>query len=217
MSSLYDKDINKSINFLEQHIGGNNDDTQTEFINQKDIIATNDKKINLDEIRHERGGGGDKPYNLLNNEFIYSNARVIPPTIDLQFKYIKDKNLSNVNDQVATQIDYINIDSEQRLESSDYIIDFYKKLEPDSLVFTNGSNELVIKIDNTGDNIIEVDNLITLDGIMHIKKIYNNLGIQFSNNSTIVTLSINKNYNYLNDKLGVYISLKILNYSSSSF
>ena len=220
MSSLYDKDINKSINFLEQHIGGNNDDTQTEFINQKDIIATNDKKINLDEIRPERdgrGGGGDKPYNLLNNEFIYSNARVIPPTIDLQFKYIKDKNLSNVNDQVATQIDYINIDSEQRLESSDYIIDFYKKLEPDSLVFTNGSNELVIKIDNTGDNIIEVDNLITLDGIMHIKKIYNNVNIQFTNNSTIVTLSVNKNYNYINDNLGVYISLKILNYSSSSF
>lgn len=214
MSSLYDKEINKSINFLEQHVGGNNDDTQEEFMNQKKIIAINDKKINLDNVR---GDGNDKPYNLLNSEFIYSNARIIPPTIDLQFKYIKDKNLDNVNDQIATQIDYINIDSEQRLMSNNYVIDFYKKLEPNSLIFTDGSNELTIKIDNTGDNIIEVDNLITLDGIMHIKNVYSNINIQFINNSNIVTLSINKNYNYLNDNLGVYISLKILNYNSTSF
>lgn len=214
MSSLYDKEINKSINFLEQHVGGNNDDTQEEFMNQKKIIAINDKKINLDNVR---GDGGDKPYNLLNSEFIYSNARIIPPTIDLQFKYIKDKNLDNVNDQIATQIDYINIDSEQRLMSNNYVIDFYKKLEPNSLIFTDGSNELTIKIDNTGDNIIEVDNLITLDGIMHIKNVYSNINIQFINNSNIVTLSINKSYNYLNDNLGVYISLKILNYNSTSF
>jgi hypothetical protein len=214
MSSLYDKEINKSINFLEQHVGGNNDDTQEEFMNQKKIIAINDKKINLDNVR---GDGSDKPYNLLNSEFIYSNARIIPPTIDLQFKYIKDKNLDNVNDQIATQIDYINIDSEQRLMSNNYVIDFYKKLEPNSLIFTDGSNELTIKIDNTGDNIIEVDNLITLDGIMHIKNVYSNINVQFINNSNIVTLSINKNYNYLNDNLGVYISLKILNYNSTSF
>jgi hypothetical protein len=252
MSSLYDKQVNKSINFLEQHIGGNNDDTQSEFINQKNIIAINDKKINLNEIRtgnkdEEDGGGGGNgigiggggsggggigggnggggiggnggggQYNLLNNEFIYSNARIVPPTIDLQFKYIKDKNLSNVNDQIVTQIDYINIDSAQRLVNSDYIIDFYKKLEPNSLIFIDGSNELTIKIDNTGDNVIEVDNLITLDGVMHIKKIYSNVNIQFINNSNIVTLGINKNYNYLNDSLGVYISLKILNYDSLSY
>ena len=248
MSSLYDKQVNKSINFLEQHIGGNNDDTQTEFINQKKIIAINDKKINMDEIRTgepdegaggssgggasgSSGGGaggssdggaggssdGNRQYNLLNNEFIYSNARIVPPTIDLQFKYIKDKNLSNVNDQIVTQIDYINIDSAQRLVNSDYIIDFYKKLEPNSLIFTDGSNELTIKIDNTGDNVIKVDDLITLDGVMHIKQIYSNVNIQFINNSNIVTLSINKNYNYLNDSLGVYISLKILNYDSLSY
>lgn len=215
MSSLYDKEINKSINFLEQHVGGNNDDTQTEFMNQKKIIATNDKKINLDGDKGDDGCG--KPYNLLNSEFIYSNARIIPPTIDLQFKYIKDKNLDNVNDQIATQIDYINIDSEQRLMSNNYVIDFYKKLEPNSLIFVDGSNELTIKVDNTNDNIIEVDNLITLDGIMHIKNVYSNINIQFINNSNIVTLSINKNYNYLNDELGVYISLKILNYNSASF
>ena len=213
MSSLYDKEINKSINFLEQHVGGNNDDTQTEFMNQKKIIATNDKKINLGG-----DGCGDRgSYNLLNSEFIYSNARIIPPTIDLQFKYIKDKNLDNVNDQIATQIDYINIDSEQRLMSNNYVIDFYKKLEPNSLIFVDGSNELTIKVDNTNDNIIEVDNLITLDGIMHIKNVYSNINIQFINNSNMATLSINKNYNYLNDELGVYISLKILNYNSASF
>jgi hypothetical protein len=227
MSSLYDKEINKSINFLEQHVGGNNDDTQTEFMNQKKIIATNDKKINLGVDKGkgngcwdggEGNGCGDRgSYNLLNSEFIYSNARIIPPTIDLQFKYIKDKNLDNVNDQIATQIDYINIDSEQRLMSNNYVIDFYKKLEPNSLIFTDGSNELTIKVDNTNDNIIEVDNLITLDGIMHIKNVYSNINIQFINNSNIVTLSINKNYNYLNDELGVYISLKILNYNSASF
>ena len=177
MSSLYDKEINKSINFLEQHVGGNNDDTQTEFMNQKKIIATNDKKINLGG-----DGCGDRgSYNLLNSEFIYSNARIIPPTIDLQFKYIKDKNLDNVNDQIATQIDYINIDSEQRLMSNNYVIDFYKKLEPNSLIFVDGSNELTIKVDNTNDNIIEVDNLITLDGIMHIKNVYSNINIQFIN------------------------------------
>jgi len=215
MSSLYDKEINKSINFLEQHVGGNNDDTQTEFMNQKKIIATNDKKINLDGDKGD--GGCGKPYNLLNSEFIYSNARIIPSTIDLQFKYIKDKNLDNVNDQIATQIDYINIDSEQRLMSNNYVIDFYKKLEPNSLIFVDGSNELTIKVDNTNDNIIEVDNLITLDGIMHIKNVYSNINIQFINNSNIVTLSINKNYNYLNDELGVYISLKILNYNSASY
>lgn len=219
MSSLYDKQVNKSINFLEQHIGGNNDDTQTEFINQKNIIATNDKKINLNEIRTGEDKDNkeeviNRQYNLLNSEFIYSNTRIIPSTIDLQFKYLKDKNLSNVNDQIVTQIDYINIDSEQRLLNSNYIIDFYKKIEPNSLIFTDGSNELTIKVDNTGDNIIEVDNLITLDGIMHIKKIYNNVNIQFINNSNIVTLSVNKNYNYLNDSLGVYFSLKILNYNS---
>lgn len=221
MSSLYDKEINKSINFLEQHVGGNNDDTQSEFINQKKIIATNDKKINLDDMHGDKGdgdrGGCGKPYNLLNSEFIYSNARIIPSTIDLQFKYIKDKNLDNVNDQIATQIDYINIDSEQRLMSNNYVIDFYKKLEPNSLIFTDRSNELTIKIDNVGDNIIEVDNLITLDGIMHIKSIYSNVNVQFINNSNMVTLSINKNYNYLNDELGVYISLKILNYNNTSF
>lgn len=52
---------------------------------------------------------------------------------------------------------------------------------------------------------------------MHIKQIYSNVNIQFINNSNIVTLSINKNYNYLNDSLGVYISLKILNYDSASY
>ena len=38
MANLYDTNINKSINFLEQHIGGNNDDSQAIFQEQKNII-----------------------------------------------------------------------------------------------------------------------------------------------------------------------------------
>lgn len=216
MANLYDTNINKSINFLEQHIGGDNNDTQTEFQDQKNIINETDKKINMD-VNGGSSGVVNNNYNLLNSEFIYNNPRINPKDIDLQFKYIKDKNLDSSNDQIVTHIDYINIDSSFRTTENNYIIDFYKKLAPNAIIFTDGSNEMVINIDNTGENIIYPDNLITLDGISYIKKTYKNINFKFFNNENSVVLSINKNYNYLNDNLGVYISIKILNYEGTYF
>jgi hypothetical protein len=214
MANLYDTNINKSINFLEQHIGGNNNDSQAIFQEQKNIINETDKKIDMDV---GSAGAVNNNYNLLNSEFIYNNPRINPKDIDLQFKYIKDKNLNSSNDQIITHIDYINIDSSLRTTENNYIIDFYKKLAPNSIIFTDGSNEMVINIDNTGENIIYPDNLITLDGISYIKKTYKNINFKFFNNENSVVLSINKNYNYLNDNLGVYISIKILNYEGTYF
>ena len=247
MAHLYDSNINKSINFLEQHIGGNNDDTQAEFQDQKNIIIETDKKIDMGvgtkgSVGSGTGGsvgsvgtsgsggsvgsgaGGsvgsgvvNNNYNLLNSEFIYNNPRINPKDIDLQFKYIKDKNLDSSNDQIITHIDYINIDSSFRTTENNYIIDFYKKLIKNAIIFTDDSNEMVINIDNTGENIIYPDNLITLDGISYIKKTYKNINFRFFNSENFVVLSINKNYNFLNDNLGVYISIKILNYEGTYF
>ena len=218
MANLYDTNINKSINFLEQHIGGNNNDTQTEFQNQKNIINETDKKIDMDvEAVGSSGSIVNNNYNLLNSEFIYNNPRINPKDIDLQFKYIKDKNLNSSNDQIITHIDYINIDSSFRTTENNYIIDFYKKLIKNAIIFTDDSNEMVINIDNTGENIIYPDNLITLDGISYIKKTYKNINFRFFNGENSVVLSINKNYNFLNDNLGVYISIKILNYEGTYF
>ena len=216
MANLYDTNINKSINFLEQHIGGNNNDSQANFQDQKNIINETDKKINMD-VGGSGGSVVNNNYNLLNSEFIYNNPRINPKDIDLQFKYIKDKNLDSSNDQIITHIDYINIDSSFRTTENNYIIDFYKKLEPNAIIFTNDSNEMVINIDNTGENIIYPDNLITLDGISYIKKTYKNINFRFFNGENSVVLSINKNYNFLNDNLGVYISIKILNYEGTYF
>ena len=220
MSNEFDK-LNRQINFMESHVGGDLNDSKTEFISQKDIIQSNnnlfidllddtndltrnkdiqdsDKKPSeyIQEKRKEYYSSDTRMNNfptVVGNDINFSNPIIYPTEYDSYFEYLNKKSINSINTQVIQKKTSINIDSTNRQTNSIMNVESYIQLTNDPLVFTNGSNTMQIKLTNA-NNKFAAGNQITLQGYNFYTINYNFVNFYFSNDSNQVILDLTPNY-----------------------
>ena len=127
MSSEFDK-LNKQIKFMESHIGGDLNDTSTNFASQKDIIHSNNnlfldliddtnnltrnkdipdsnKKSSeyIQEKRKEYYNSTSRINNfpvVVGDDINLSNPIIYPTEYDPYFEYLNKKSIKSINTQV---------------------------------------------------------------------------------------------------------------------
>ena len=127
--------FSRDIKFVEKHIGGANDDTNSNFNNQVNIITNNKSNYELmlehfNKLEREKNNNDQYVDRLDNEKFTtpyrvnsyatyvedvnFSNPVVYPKEYDMYFDYLEKKNLNSINNQVVKKKKYINIDSSNR-------------------------------------------------------------------------------------------------------
>ena len=122
-------DFSTNVNFIEKHVGGNSDDSITNYKNQKNIINnTSDNYERLIDYQNKLSRSKND-----NNEFIerldnelhtsvyrlnnvpttiqdvnYTNPIIFPKEHDPYFEYLNKKNIMSLNTQVVKKKQYIN-------------------------------------------------------------------------------------------------------------
>jgi len=220
MSNEFDK-LNRQINFIESHVGGDLNDTKTEFTSQKEIIRsddnlyldllddTNDLMRNKDiqdsniksseyiqEKRKEYYDRNTRINNfptIIGNDVNLSNPIIYPKEYDPYFEYLNKKSIKSINTQVIQKKINVNIDSSNRLIDSIMNVESYIQLINDPLVFTNGTSIMKIKLPNANSK-FTVGDQVTLQGYNFYTVSYNFVNFYFSNNTNQVTLDLTPNY-----------------------
>jgi CRISPR/Cas system-associated protein Cas5 (RAMP superfamily) len=220
MSNEFDK-LNKQVKFMESHIGGDLNDTSTEFTSQKNIIEsdnnlfldllddTNDLTRNKDiqdsnnksseyiqEKRKEYYDSDSRMNNFpteVGRNINLSNPIIYPKEYDPYFEYLNKKSIKSINTQVIQKKTYINIDSANRQMNSIMNVESYIQLNNNPLVFTNGSSTMQIKLPDANNKFI-VGDLITLQGYNFYTIKYSFVNFYFSNESNKVILDLTPNY-----------------------
>jgi hypothetical protein len=220
MSNEFDK-LNRQINFMESHVGGDLNDSKKEFASQRDIIKSNDNLF-LDLIEdtnnltrnkdvqdptiksseyikekrkeyHNRDARINNYPTIVGNDLNLSNPIIYPEEYDAYFEYLNKKSIKSINTQVIQKKTYINLDSSNRLIDSIMNVESYIKLTNNPLVFTNQSSILKIKVNNA-NNYFRVGEQVTLQGYNFYTVSYNFVNFYFSNNSNQVVLDLTPNY-----------------------
>ena len=152
MSNEFDK-LNRQINFMESHVGGDLNDSKTEFISQKDIIQSNnnlfidllddtndltrnkdiqdsDKKPSeyIQEKRKQYYSSDTRMNNfptVVGNDINFSNPIIYPTEYDSYFEYLNKKSINSINTQVIQKKTSINIDSTNRQTNSIMNVESY--------------------------------------------------------------------------------------------
>jgi hypothetical protein len=220
MSNEFDK-LNRQINFMESHVGGDLNDTGKEFESQKNIIHsknnlyldllddTNDLTRNKDiqdsnnqsseyikQKRKEYFNSGSRMNNfpsVVGDHINLSNPIIYPKEYDPYFEYLNKKSINSINTQVIQKKTAINIDSANRQINSLMNVSSYIQLTNNPLVFTNGSDTLKIKLFNANEKFI-IGDLITLQGYNFYTISYDFVNFYFSNGSDRVILDLTPNY-----------------------
>lgn len=220
MSNEFDK-LNRQINFMESHVGGDLDDTNREFISQRDIIRsnnnlfldliddTNDLMRNKDiqdsnnksseYIKDKRKEYFDKNARINNFPLVVgddvnlSNPIIYPKEYDPYFEYLNKKSIKSINTQVIQRKTAINIDSSNRQNVSIMNVESYIQLTNNPLIFTNNSDTVKIKLSGANEKFI-VGDKVTLQGYNFYTISYNSVNFYFTNESNRVILDLTPNY-----------------------
>lgn len=219
MSNEFNKS-NRQIKFMETHVGGDLNDTNTEFTSQKDIIQSNnnlyidllDDTNNLLRNKNVQGGIKSSEYiqekrkeyytrdarinnfpTIIDNNINISNPIIYPKDYDPFFEYLYKKGINSINTQVIQQKSYINIDSIHRTIDPIMNVQSYYKLVLNPLVFTNNSDLLQIKLTNA-NNFFSIGDKVTLQGYNFYTINYKSLNLYFVHQSNIVIIDISPNY-----------------------
>ena len=214
--------LNRQVKFLEPHIGGDLNDTNTEFTSQKDIVKNNnnlyldllDDTNNLLRNKDVQGIGGKSseyvqekrkeyynvdtrinnvPTTINFNDVNVSNPIIYPKDYDPYFEYLDKKSLNSINTQVIQKKIYVNIDSYNRVTQPIMNISSYTKLVSNPLVLTNNSSVLQIKLNNA-NNIFSVGDRLSLQGFNFYTINYKNINFYFQNQSNQVIMDLTPNY-----------------------
>jgi hypothetical protein len=244
MNNQFNK-LNRQVNFMETHIGGDLNDTNREYASQKEIINSEDNLyIDLlndtnDLIRNKNSQNTNKNTNeytkelrkeyydsnkrinnsplIINKEIDISNPIIYPKEYDPYFEYLNKKSIKSINTQVVQNKITINIDSENRQKKSIMNVESYIQLENNPLIFTNNSNILKIKYPNANKKFI-IGEQITLQGYNFYSINYNFVNFYFSNGSNQVILDITPNYIVNIPYYNVLIEIKgVVNNSNTYF
>lgn len=221
MSNEFDK-LNRQINFMESHVGGDLNDTNTEFASQKKIIHSNNNNLFLDllddtndltrnkdmqdsnnqsseyikEKRKEYFNSDSRMNNfpvVVGDDVNLSNPIIYPREYDAYFEYLSKKSIKSINTQVIQKKTPVNIDSANRQIDSIMNVKSYIQLTNNPLVFTNGSDTIKIKLFNANEKFI-VGDQITLQGYNFYTISYNFVNFYFSNEKNQVILDLMPNY-----------------------
>jgi hypothetical protein len=203
MTELITNPKNRNINFISSHVGGKNNDTQTEFKEQLKIINDNKKDFSKDYNNKEKRLGNN---DIKIDNFYFSNPIIYPEAPDLYFEYIQQKNLKSINTQVITKLETFNIDSYFRAKTDNIIIDFYESLEPQSLIFTNNTNKFNITVSDSSK--YKINDTIILQGFTSYIIPYNTINIFFNNGSNRVSLDVKANFDFFVPLIDVYINIR---------
>lgn len=204
------------ISFISSHVGGDLNDTQTEFVDQVKLIENNTNDYNRlinykSKLERDKNENDDfiqildakrhlTTYRINNapttvSDINYSNPIIFPDKYDPYFEYLESKNLGSINTQIIKTKTIVNIDSSLRniktfLKASNFYI-----LEPNSLQFTNNSNILTINYYNS-INYFKVNDKISLRGLLNYTIEYKSLKFFFENGSSTVVLDLKPNYDF---------------------
>lgn len=191
-SSIFNDDnVNEDIKFINNHIGGNNDEKQEIF---KEQVKLNDF---IDESRDtfkpiKNKVNNQKRLNNVNteiNKISISNDLVIPDNYkyDNFFQYLLQKNLNTINSRTVLTHNQVNIDS--RLQNRETFNE-YINLNNNPFVCNTNSNILNINIPNNEISKFNIGDKVLLQGLTPTKKKLSNVNFNFTNSSNIVVLSI---------------------------
>jgi len=203
---------NDNIKFISSKVGGDNDDSTEEFKEQLKLIEKNKKNFSKNYNNTEPRLGNN---NLSIDDFYFSNPIIYPEDPDLYFQYLQKKNLKSINTQVITSIQTFNIDSSLRLKNDSIIIDFYELLSSESFTFTNNSNLFSITVSDISR--YKINDLIILQGFTNYNVIYNSLNIFFENETNLVKLDLEANFDKFIPLLDVYIIISGITNNNNVF
>lgn len=229
--------FSRDIKFVEKHIGGVNDDTNSNFNNQSNIITNNksnyermldhfnklDREKNKNDQYIERLDNEKftTPYRVNNyatyvEDVNYSNPVVYPKEYDMYFDYLEKKNLNSINNQVVKKKTYINIDSSNRNIQTSLNIEKYIQLENNCLEFKDQQNYLKIKINNA-NKLFQLNDYIILRGFQNFNNYYQNLNFFFTNGSPVVILDLKPNFNLKVPYYDILVKITGVSNNNSSY
>lgn len=212
----------RQIKFMESHVGGDLNDTNVEFVSQKNIIKdnnnlyldllnnTNDLQRNKDSVNSNFKSSeyiqekskeiytkdtriNDYPTIVNDKNINLSNPIIYPKDYDPYFEYLYKRGINSINTQVIQKKIYVNIDSFNRNKVATMNVLKYWKLVENPLIFKNGSDLLKIKFVNANNN-FSVGDQITLQGFNFYTISYKNINFRFQNESNQVIIDLNPNF-----------------------
>ncbi len=237
MSSQLSENLITNIKFIESHTGGELDDSEEMFKNQKKIIdeQTSDylRLLNyqnkLERTKNDNDSYVENLYLELNTNpyrlntlpttiggINYTNPIVFPKTYDPYFEYLAHKNLGGLNTRVIIKKTIINIDSANRIAQTTFNTTNYTKLQPNTMVFTPNSNKFKILLNNPTEKYTIGDKII-LRGFRFYKNFYKSLNFYFEDKSNIVVLDLKPNFLITIPYYDILISIKYVNYQGKGY
>jgi hypothetical protein len=211
----------RQIKFLEPHVGGNLNDTNTQFLSQKNIVEENndlyiDLLNNTNDILRNKNQSVDhyksseymleqkKEYytkdarinnfpTIINDNVNVSNPIIYPKDYDPYFEYLFKKGIKSINTQVIQKKLYLNIDSLNRIKLDVMNVEQYFKLVNNPLIFKNESKILQIKFTNANEY-FNIDDKISLQGFNFYLINYKKVNFYFNNESNQVIIDIIPNF-----------------------
>ena len=206
------------ITFMLEHVGGKNDDTKAQFIQEKDItynqsISDYERLINLNNDLERKKNENTDYVEKLDNELhttvyrinnfattvddiVYSNPIIYPKDYDPYFDYLFKKNINPINNQVVKSKKYVNIDSNNRNIKTSVTYDSLITLETNSILFFSNKNYFRINLNNA-NNYFSQNDYLTLRGFKNYSINYTKINFFFTNNSPIVVLDLKPNFDYI--------------------
>jgi hypothetical protein len=206
--------LTSRVQFVEKHVGGNQDDSTETFKNQKELINQNtndymrliDYYNKLERTKDENDGYIERldvrlntnPYRLNTlpttiEGINYSNPIIFPPAYDEYFEYLGKKGLGGLNTKVLLKKVFVNVDSANRDTKTTLNLDNYLRLQDNSLVFTNNQRTFKILINNAHEK-YTIGQKISLRGFSFYKVFYQSLNFYFKDNFNYVILDLKPNF-----------------------
>lgn len=225
-----------NVDFMENHIGGNLNDKQQTFINQKNIIENStsdynrllnfynrierDKNKNNNQTERQDNELHTTVYRINNtpttiDDINYSNPIIYPKEYDEYFEYLFNKNLISINNRVVKKKKYINIDSDNRNKKPSVNIEKYINLADNSLLFTNSLNTFRINLENA-KKYFNPNDYIILRGFKNYSVNYKNMNFYFTNNSKTVVIDLIPNFDKTIPYYDIIIEISGVKYNNSS-
>ena len=189
--SEFDKPINYKTDVKMNYDKSLADDI--DYINFKDRLLNEQRNINninsYEESEHQINPLF-APRTLIADQFDYKQTNKINvEDFDPYLNYINNRGLTNKNIKIRYNIEYVNVDSRNRITMPQNIISKSYKLNNNPLTISN--TELIISLDSTITNTLNIGDKFSLTNVQPFKKIY----IAYGDANYANTTNINENPN----------------------
>jgi hypothetical protein len=238
MQNNFFDQTNNNINFIESHIGGDQNDTLENFNNQKKLIDNSQNEY-LRSINYfnklDREKNDNEEYDKLlylekhsttsriNNaptfvdDINYSNPIIYPERYDPYFEYLASKNIGSLDTRVIKKKTIVNVDSSNRNKITTNNIKNYITLGNNSLAFTNNSNTFRIYT-NDALSQFTINDKIVIRGFQNYTINYKSLNFFFTNEKNYVILDLNPNFDFIIPYYDILVSISnVTNNGTDSF